>query len=490
MTIASSSLTARIPLVMNLDALITIQSFLDKASLLCYMQTCWTLHASGIRYLLDLDIPLRSESAVASFALFLRRESAVASFALFLRRDRKTRLFLLRKFTLEFASSSTQCPSIVKDVLLDVLRNSDRLHKLHIDGLAYSLGGDSRIISTIALLPRLQQLQLIVTRDTARSLLAELRSPVQKLDINVLDDFGDPFEALPSVARFAPSLQELTLSSLVTLTDARTSHPHAVFPHMTRLSLNGSFFRDIDPLISTFPNLLSLYVSYAHLQAHEIEDVRRANQLAQARSAWPRLDDLSGVLRALYVAAVACEVHRMSIHMVDCLDADLAKLSAVLSAARPVVLRLDFLLRLVDALPTMIPPSPRMSHLCLKINMVACPPDATAAQVLQLPLQYLSLRFFCPDWTTCDRDWFADRITVFEGMRLPAIARDLHSKCPTLRHVLLEIDPAATLVVDGATTPSSRYLGYWHVDGGAGLVEGPYDAGARVMNAVGLTCHA
>ncbi|VDB87107.1 unnamed protein product [Peniophora sp. CBMAI 1063] len=478
------SLKRRCPrraVVMNLDALSTIQSFLDRQTLLACMMTSKDLYHSGVRFLLRFDTSLTTDAHVQSFAAFVAR-------------DRRTRLHLLRHFSLEISDTTSSAVPLAKDLLLDVLSYSPLLEKLVIEGFTSSLGDDTTVVRLITHLRHLKELHILVSRDTAPALLSDLSAPVAKLDIHVLDDLGDPWEAMPMVTRFTRSLEELCLSALVTLTSLPN---HAVFPRMHRLSLNGAYFRHVAPLLFAFPNLNELYVAYAHLHQHEIEDTRASNIAAQAVRRWEKLDDLSGVLRALYVAAIDADVHRMSIQLVDCLETDIMRLNAVLEPTRPRVLNLDFLLRLVRELPNMIPEEAgkNLQALRLCINMAACTPDMCAESILDgiygllapfSSLTHLTVRLFCPDWSTDSREAYRDRVAAFRGMEIHSIAERVVEEVPNLRHLMLDICPGATLTqTDGPQLSSGRAAEYWECREGQ-VALGEWAEGERLMTDVGL----
>ncbi|KAI0029296.1 hypothetical protein K488DRAFT_88869 [Vararia minispora EC-137] len=461
--------------IMNLDTLSCIQSFLDRPTLVTSMLTCSDLYASGVRSLLQFDIILRCDASIRSFSAFLNR-------------DRRTRLYLLRNFSLNFCET-TAFFNTVKALLIDILTHSLRLEKLRLGGCISSLGDDNDVVARITALQHLRELHIHVSRDNAPSLLSDLQAPVEKLDIHVLDDLGDPWEAMPMVTRFSSSLEELCLSALVTLTSIRSS---AVFPKMRRLSLNGAYFRHVGPLVAAFPNLDELYVAYAHLHTNEIEDARAANQHAQKIARWRRLDDLSGVLRALYVAAITSDVYRMSIQLVDCLESDVHRLSIVLVSARPRVLHLDFLLRVVHSLPAMIPPSERLIHLRLSINMAACTPDTSSGAILdglyelvrqQTKLEHLFLRVFCCEWSTSDQEAYNERIIPFRGMVAHEIVQAFAVAVPSLRQILVLIEPNATLLSPDGNTMQASDRFAWTVDLD-GSVRTEFEVGSQAMSTV------
>ncbi|KZV72516.1 hypothetical protein PENSPDRAFT_683594 [Peniophora sp. CONT] len=478
------SLKRRCPrraVVMNLDALSTIQSFLDRQTLLACMLACRDLYLSGVRFLLRFDTSLTTDAHVESFAAFVAR-------------DRRTRLHLLRHFSLDFRDKTSASVPLAKELLLDVLKYSPLLERLVIEGFTSSLGDDTTVVRLITHLRHLKELHILVSRDTAPALLSDLSAPVAKLDIHVLDDLGEPWEAMPMVTRFTRSLEELCLSALVTL----TSLPNrAVFPRMHRLSLNGAYFRHVSPLLYAFPNLNELYVAYAHLHSHEIEETRATNIAAQAVRRWEKLDDLSGVLRALYVAAIEADVHKMSIQLVDCLETDIARLHAVLDTTCPRVLNLDFLLRLVRELPHMVPidAGKNLKALRLCISMAACTPDMCAESILDgiygllapfSSLTHLTVRLFCPDWSTDSREAYRDRVAAFRGMEINSIAERIVEEVPSLKHLMLDICPGATLVQEnGPQLSSGRAAEYWECrDEHVAL--GEWAAGERIMADIGL----
>ncbi|KZV72519.1 hypothetical protein PENSPDRAFT_750823 [Peniophora sp. CONT] len=406
-----------------------------------------------------------------------------------------TPLHDLRHFSFDRTNKTLASDALANERLTGALRYSPLLEQLLIEGFACSPEDDISVVGLVTHLRHLKKLRIFPSRDTAHALLSNLSSPIEKLDIHVYDDLGEPWDIMPALTRFVPSLEELCLSALVTL----TSPPNrAVFPRMPRLSLNGAYFRHVSPLLYAFPNLNELHVAYAHLHSHEVEETRATNIAAQAVRRWEKLDDLSGMLRALYVAAIEADAQdEHNLQLVDCLETDIARLHAVLDTTCPRVLNLDFLLRLVRELPHMVPidAGKDLQALRLCISMAACTPDMCAESILDgicgllapfSSLTHLTIRLFCPDWSTDSREAYRDRVAVFRGMEINPIAERIMEEVPSLRHVMLDLSPGATLVQpDGSQLSCSRAKEYWECRRGNAEL-GEWTTGQRVMAEIGL----
>lgn len=54
-------------------------------------------------------------------------------------------------------------------------------------------------------------------------------------------------------------------------------------------------------------------------------------------------------------------------------------------------------------------------------------------------LTHLTLRLFCPDWSTDSREAYRERVAAFRGMEVYSIAQRIVEEVPGLRYISLRL---------------------------------------------------
>ena len=312
-------------MLLNYDVLIMVMSFSDTGGIGRTMRTCRTLYITGVPYLLEGTIRIRSPRRLISFCRFMLR-------------DPTYRFHHLRDLEL-FVAGTFRTPN-AGTLIAELFERAQSLEFLKLLYPSF-LSLDDRIPRAISTLTGLHSVVLRGMTDEAQVMLSQLQSPLRALEIGFYNDWADgPADPVPLLSQFKDSLQRLH----VTWVDFATSNIQ--YPNLTTLYVDDCQFALLEFIYRPFPNLrsLSLWMGQEDdsLEDEEIEGHRESNIVSQVRGRWSSLIHVQSSILSLYMLGVRCKVENLDLQSGYLETADGNKLFAILSDLTPSSLQLRF----------------------------------------------------------------------------------------------------------------------------------------------------
>lgn len=306
---------------LHYDILIGLFPLLWRSDASHLMRTCKTLYFHGPRTLLGNIITV-DETNIRSLCLFLKADM--------------TRCVHLRELVLYPIHQDR--PRTIR-AFARALRSAVNIRKLDImDGtldaqpdIAYALGKMSSI----------RDLCLRRWDKAASSVMASLRSPISKLDINFAPESDDIdaelfSEFLPHLSQLQSTLEELRVDWVWW-----ESPPSKLrFPRVRTLKILQCSANLIMPLIVAFPNVSNLTLTTEDMfgpDTEQEEAMRATNIAAQRRlGSWPHINYAYVSLERLYVLAPICRIITLQIPFPPSIDQLLDQWGEALESVQPI----------------------------------------------------------------------------------------------------------------------------------------------------------
>ena len=340
-------------MTLDFDVLINVMPFMHGSSLLPLMQSCRTLHAAGVPFLLHDPVVLPSRAKVLSFCRFILIDP--------------TRFRYLR--SLEISAPGRFKPGPKADLLLAMLMHAKYLGQLRILDCEI-LTSDARIASAIAGLSSLRSLALHSLTDAACQILSALRADLIAVELGFWrDDAIGPLDPVPFLVNFTQSLQELRV------TYAEFQGHTICYPAVRVLSIDDCRFAPIAPLITNFPHVSDLSIWTGQddedLEDTEMDEHRQMNIRSQQDAHWQPLAHLRGDIRSLYLLGPTCPVHHLDVQSGYMTSTRIEHLSTLLAVGRPHDLTLRARIARIDhpTLAMLLPPvQDTLAHVVLFVD--------------------------------------------------------------------------------------------------------------------------
>ncbi|CAL1709485.1 unnamed protein product [Somion occarium] len=311
-------------MVLNWDVLFLIMEFVDRCSLLPYVQTCHTLYKAGVPHLLRVNTPI-----------YFGKHLNVKSFCHFILGEFPSRLRYLRE--VEFPKKFWLRKKDTISQLAEVLRNAPFLEKVTISAAERFFEIGPELGAALREATSIRELSLDGVGDQALSVLTRMRSPLNSVELCAdavpVADCLDPNKVLAS---FSSSLRQLKVRWV------QFENTSIQYPHVHTLSIEDDNFVPMDMLIHVFPNLQSLSITTntgVELDEEEALHIHNENMRAQARLSWPSLNYLEGDVMLLYCLAPTCKVRCLSVWPSS---SDVARLVQVCKSTRPESIKIYF----------------------------------------------------------------------------------------------------------------------------------------------------
>ena len=357
---------------LNLDVLCLVSSFItDVPDVLAFSLTCSTLRAPAVHRRLSMHpVTITDETSIKTLHDFIFVDKAA--------RGPHIRAITIPR---EAAQLLQGVPEDLLRRLLAILSSATRVHTLSLylpPRSSSSLLASPLVVPAIARLTGIRELTLVSSFERANALLRCIRSPIETFRYRSLYEesstlrnpslIGSPMR-LSAVRRRMEMRQEMDVEGL-TLEDA-ASHLSRTLYHLElqHLCLPRRAFQQVQPgpflsvrslvlqgiteivrldvLLHILPNLDGMLVAEASSlfyrkcmrDREHVEVVREANQLAQERHAWKKLDRVVASPLMLYTLGLTCPIDHLILDLSPGGGALLEKSDELAQHARWAVLR-------------------------------------------------------------------------------------------------------------------------------------------------------
>lgn len=317
---------------LNYDILLEALSWIDDVKTVSiFMRTCRTIYTEGVPRLFRLDVCIdaRNSLHLDSFCAFMLRE--------------QSRVALLQRARFsDFVFPPGRRPlTHVTNDFVRILRGAARLKSLSVDRSVLKLHCD--VSSAIASLTTIEEFSLRGDCTASRSLLRNMKSPVQKVDISFCN--GSVFFHRLSFIILLSSMQDTLTDITLTFTTWPVANFTVCYPKVTHLRLIDCENTDLACLVRLFPNLRKLWSSFQLLPMDKFNDIdvaasRQWNISRQHEASWPSLDLVEMPICRLYAMAPICPIRHLSLPSFHLSDDLLQCYDTILASAQPSYLTL------------------------------------------------------------------------------------------------------------------------------------------------------
>ncbi|TFK83922.1 hypothetical protein K466DRAFT_602440 [Polyporus arcularius HHB13444] len=295
-------------IILNLDILQIILSFVPRVDLLSVSCTSRFLREWAIKELLSRPVRIRLPKELESWCRFFLADE-----------NRPAHVRDLSIYLEDLESVSQRRAKL----LLKFLQRATRLRRLFLGLAEIALNADPEIPSAISRLPALESFAVDpFCRDaqaTTNEIIANMTSRLKVLSLYAAIHGGElwGYDIPRMLAPHREHLEELCLD----FPDVRVLELHFPNLHTLKIPVNDQQPRP-SSMFKSFPNLrhLSLFqdlLSYDHFAAvpEDLYSALRQSRMSEesGRRVWSSLDTLRGLLILLYVVGLTCPVRRLEI---------------------------------------------------------------------------------------------------------------------------------------------------------------------------------
>ncbi|KAM5536470.1 hypothetical protein V8D89_009906 [Ganoderma adspersum] len=356
---------------LNLDVLCLVSSFItDVPDVLAFSLTCSTLRSPAIYRRLSMrPVTITSGTSINTLHDFIFVDKAA--------RGPHIHAITIPQEATPLLQGS---PEELLRRLLTILSAASRVHTLSIclpARISSSPLASPLIVPAIARLTGIQHLTLVAPFERANALLRCIRSPIKVFRYGSLykdlyphsnaNLIGSSTRLSAIHRRMAMRLEMdeegLTLEDVASHLSRTLCHlelPHLCLPRRAFqqvqpgpfLAVRSLVLRDIteivrlDVILHILPNLDGVLIAEASplfykcvRDREHVEGVREANQLAQERHTWKKLDRVVSTPLMLYTLGLTCPIHHLVLDLSPCGGSLLERSDALVQHARWAVLR-------------------------------------------------------------------------------------------------------------------------------------------------------